>query len=239
MVEPGLRLTYSIIVIAGLRFLGFGLQPPTAELGPDDQREPDRIAANPWAVLVPALLIAVLTIGMNTVHRRDRPDRSVGRRADDAVCGRLVAGADSDRHGGRGADAASGPGRMRLSVEDLQVLRAPSRGWASADVVDEVSFRVRPGELSASSASPGSGKTTWRWHCSVTPAAAWSLRRLGRRRRAGHPAAVTGAAAAERGRQVAYVPQDPCQRAEPRAADRRAREVLAAYEADGRRAPSG
>jgi len=47
MVETGLRLTYSIIVMSGLAFLGFG-QP-----------------LNPWAVIVPAALIALLTIGTN------------------------------------------------------------------------------------------------------------------------------------------------------------------------------
>ena len=40
MVEIGLRLTYSIVIIAGLSFLGFGQPPPAAELGNDDQREP-------------------------------------------------------------------------------------------------------------------------------------------------------------------------------------------------------
>ena len=42
MVEAGLRLTYSIVIMAGLAFLGFGQPPPAAELGNDDQREPGR-----------------------------------------------------------------------------------------------------------------------------------------------------------------------------------------------------
>src|SRR5258708_17729937 len=33
MVEAGLRLTYSIVIMAGLSFLGFGQQPPAANWG--------------------------------------------------------------------------------------------------------------------------------------------------------------------------------------------------------------
>ena len=33
MVEAGLRMTYSILIIAGLAFLGFGPQPPAANWG--------------------------------------------------------------------------------------------------------------------------------------------------------------------------------------------------------------
>lgn len=47
LVEFGLRLTYSIGLVAAVSFMGFGLQPPAADWGPDDQREPDwpRVAA--------------------------------------------------------------------------------------------------------------------------------------------------------------------------------------------------
>ena len=33
MVELGLRMTYSIVIIAGLSFIGFGLPPPTPNWG--------------------------------------------------------------------------------------------------------------------------------------------------------------------------------------------------------------
>ena len=33
MVEIGLRMTYSIALVAAVSFLGFGLQPPTADWG--------------------------------------------------------------------------------------------------------------------------------------------------------------------------------------------------------------
>jgi peptide/nickel transport system permease protein len=66
MVEAGLRLTYSIVIIAGLAFLGFGQQPPAANWGVMINENRVGLALNPWAVIVPAALIALLTIGTNT-----------------------------------------------------------------------------------------------------------------------------------------------------------------------------
>ncbi len=66
MVEIGIRLTYSIIIISGLSFLGFGPQPPAANWGTMINTNRVAIVANPWGVVVPALLIALLTIGTNT-----------------------------------------------------------------------------------------------------------------------------------------------------------------------------
>jgi peptide/nickel transport system permease protein len=66
MVEIGLRLTYSIVIIAGLAFLGFGQAPPAATWGEMINDNRIALALNPWAVVVPALLIALLTIGTNT-----------------------------------------------------------------------------------------------------------------------------------------------------------------------------
>jgi len=66
MVEAGLRMTYSILIIAGLAFLGFGPQPPAANWGVMINENREGLALNPWAVVAPALLIALLTIGMNT-----------------------------------------------------------------------------------------------------------------------------------------------------------------------------
>jgi peptide/nickel transport system permease protein len=65
MVEAGLRLTYSIVIMAGLAFLGFGQAPPAANWGTMINENRDGLSVNPWAVVVPVLLIAVLTIGTN------------------------------------------------------------------------------------------------------------------------------------------------------------------------------
>lgn len=66
MVETGLRLTYSIVIIAGLSFLGFGQSPPAPNWGLMINENRIGLASNPWAVIVPALLIALLTIGTNS-----------------------------------------------------------------------------------------------------------------------------------------------------------------------------
>jgi peptide/nickel transport system permease protein len=66
MVEAGLRLTYSIVIIAGLAFLGFGQPPPAANWGLMINENRTGLPLNPWAVIVPAVLIALLTIGTNT-----------------------------------------------------------------------------------------------------------------------------------------------------------------------------
>jgi peptide/nickel transport system permease protein len=66
MVEAGLRLTYSIVIMAGLSFLGFGEQPPAANWGLMINENRIGLPLNPWAVIVPAVLIALLTIGTNT-----------------------------------------------------------------------------------------------------------------------------------------------------------------------------
>jgi peptide/nickel transport system permease protein len=66
MVELGLRFTYSILIIAGMSFLGFGLQPPTPNWGLMINENRIGLVVNPWAVIVPAALIAILTVALNT-----------------------------------------------------------------------------------------------------------------------------------------------------------------------------
>jgi peptide/nickel transport system permease protein len=66
MVEIGLRLTWSIVIISGLSFIGFGLQPPTPNWGLMLNENRVGLVSNFWSVLVPAVLIALLTVGMNT-----------------------------------------------------------------------------------------------------------------------------------------------------------------------------
>jgi peptide/nickel transport system permease protein len=83
-VEAGLRLTYSIIIIAGLAFLGFGQPPPAANWGLMINENRIGLQLNPWAVVVPAALIAVLTVGTNTFSDAvARVALGVERRAED------------------------------------------------------------------------------------------------------------------------------------------------------------
>jgi peptide/nickel transport system permease protein len=65
MVEAGLRLTYSISIMAALAFLDFSQPPPAPNWGTMINENRAGLALNPWAVIVPAALIALLTIGTN------------------------------------------------------------------------------------------------------------------------------------------------------------------------------
>ena len=67
LVEFGLRLTYSIGLIAALSYLGFGMQPPAADWGLMINENQIGIKIQPWPVVVPILLIAILTIGTNLI----------------------------------------------------------------------------------------------------------------------------------------------------------------------------
>jgi peptide/nickel transport system permease protein len=66
MVEVGLRLAWSIIAIAGLSYLGLGLQPPSPNWGTMVSENQVGLVANPWAALAPVIAIAVLTVGLCT-----------------------------------------------------------------------------------------------------------------------------------------------------------------------------
>ena len=65
MVEFGLRLTYSIGLIAAINFLGVGLQPPKSDWGLMIQDNRLAVSVQPWGVVLPVIAIALLTIGTN------------------------------------------------------------------------------------------------------------------------------------------------------------------------------
>ena len=67
LVEVSLRYTYTIGLIAGLSFLGFGLQPPAADWGLMINENRLGIEQAPWAVALPVLAIAILTIATGLV----------------------------------------------------------------------------------------------------------------------------------------------------------------------------
>lgn len=66
MVEAGLRLSYSIILISGLSFLGLGTRPPNPDWGVMVNENRLGLATNFWGVIAPAILLALLAVGTNT-----------------------------------------------------------------------------------------------------------------------------------------------------------------------------
>ncbi|MGH2744625.1 MAG: ABC transporter permease [Thermoleophilaceae bacterium] len=63
--DAGPRLTVSILLIAGLNFLGLGLQPPAADWALMITENRPGLTFAPVAVAAPALMLALLTVGVN------------------------------------------------------------------------------------------------------------------------------------------------------------------------------
>jgi peptide/nickel transport system permease protein len=77
LVDAGLRFTFSILIIASVNFLGLGLQPPSSDWARMIGENRQYISVNAWAVVAPAAMIALLTIGVNLTG--DAIARSLGR----------------------------------------------------------------------------------------------------------------------------------------------------------------
>jgi len=80
LAEAGLRLTYSIGLVAALGFLGFSTDPNAANWGQMIQENRLAMASQPWAVLAPVLVIGLFTVGTNLMadgiaQLADRGDR--------------------------------------------------------------------------------------------------------------------------------------------------------------------
>jgi len=65
LAEAGLRLTYSIGLVAALGFLGLSTDPGAANWGQMMNENRLAMSTQAWAVLAPVLIIAVFTIGTN------------------------------------------------------------------------------------------------------------------------------------------------------------------------------
>jgi peptide/nickel transport system permease protein len=64
LADFGIRFGYSIATIASINFLGLGLAPPTADWGLMVAENRNFMTLNEWAVLAPATMLALLTIGV-------------------------------------------------------------------------------------------------------------------------------------------------------------------------------
>lgn len=67
MAEFGLRFCYTLLFVSSLNFLGFGVQPPTADWGGMVRDNAPAIGFGGLAPLYPAAAIALLAIGLNLV----------------------------------------------------------------------------------------------------------------------------------------------------------------------------
>jgi peptide/nickel transport system permease protein len=65
LAEAGLRLTFSIALVAALGFLGFATDPSAANWGQMIQENRLGLSTQGWSVLAPVLVIGLFTIGTN------------------------------------------------------------------------------------------------------------------------------------------------------------------------------
>src|SRR5262249_43100355 len=63
----GPRLTFAILLVAAVNYLGLGLRPPTADWALMISENRAGLGLQPWALAVPAALIALLTVAVNIV----------------------------------------------------------------------------------------------------------------------------------------------------------------------------
>ena len=67
VVEASLRMTYAVALVAAVAFLGFAPDPNAADWGLMINENRTALSVQPWGVVLPAIAIALLTIGTGLV----------------------------------------------------------------------------------------------------------------------------------------------------------------------------
>jgi len=67
LADFGVRFAISVILVASMNYLGLGLQPPASDWALMMSENLPGITLNLWAVLAPAIALALLTVGANLV----------------------------------------------------------------------------------------------------------------------------------------------------------------------------
>jgi peptide/nickel transport system permease protein len=80
LVETAIRWSASLLLLAGLNFLGVGVQPPAADWGLMLEENRSTMLVAPWASLAPAIALAGLAVGIN--FTADGISNALGRRGD-------------------------------------------------------------------------------------------------------------------------------------------------------------
>jgi peptide/nickel transport system permease protein len=77
LADAGPRMSGTIIIFAGLNYLGIGVNPPTPDWGAMIFENRAGLGLQPWAVVAPALLIVLLVVSLNLLA--DAYARGIGR----------------------------------------------------------------------------------------------------------------------------------------------------------------
>ena len=64
-VEAPIRLSFAILLVSSLGFLGMGVQPPSSDWGLMISEGRKFVVSAPWVALAPAVAVAILVVGVN------------------------------------------------------------------------------------------------------------------------------------------------------------------------------
>jgi ABC-type dipeptide/oligopeptide/nickel transport system permease subunit len=82
--DAGPRLSGTIILIAGLNYLGIGVNPPTPDWGAMIYENLGGLTIQPWAVIIPALLIVLVVVSANLLGEAYLYSRDTSRSKESA-----------------------------------------------------------------------------------------------------------------------------------------------------------
>jgi ABC-type oligopeptide transport system ATPase subunit len=121
VVEIALRLTYAIMFIASLSFLGLGVKPPSSNWAVMVADNRLLLLVHPIGVIVPALLIGVLAISINLISDA-QPALTIGR-----LCTEVLAKHENAARGEARQRAIAWLERVGIPDPELALARYPHR----------------------------------------------------------------------------------------------------------------